>query len=71
MPVLYCNELASCCDGDDVSFFILIHIDADDDGIPLRMTMLPMKKNSDDLKIRQSLFQDDIDDDVLSPTRCC
>jgi hypothetical protein len=30
-------------------FFILIHIDADDDGIPLRMMMLPMKKTSDDL----------------------
>jgi hypothetical protein len=37
------------CDDDDVSVFILIHIDADDDGIPLRMTMLPMKKTSDDL----------------------
>jgi hypothetical protein len=33
----------------DVSVFILIHIDADDDGIPLRMMMLPMKKTSDDL----------------------
>ena len=30
-------------------FFILIHIDADDDGIPLRMMMLPMKKTSNDL----------------------
>jgi hypothetical protein len=29
--------------------FILIHIDADDDGILSRMTMLPMKKTSDDL----------------------
>jgi hypothetical protein len=29
--------------------FILIHIDADDDCIPLRMTMLSMKKTSDDL----------------------
>jgi hypothetical protein len=38
-----------CCDDDDVSVFILIHIDADDDGIPLRMTMLRMKKTSDDL----------------------
>jgi hypothetical protein len=33
-PVLYCDELALCCDDDDVSIFILIHIDADDDGIP-------------------------------------
>jgi hypothetical protein len=55
------------CD-DDVSIFILIHIDADDDGIPLRMTMLPMKKNSNDLSIRQLVFQDDIDDVFLSPT---
>jgi hypothetical protein len=47
-PVLYYDEPA-CCDDDDVSVFILIHIDADDDGIPLRMTMLPMKKTSDDL----------------------
>jgi hypothetical protein len=30
-------------------FIILIHIDADNDGIPLRMMMLPMKKTSDDL----------------------
>jgi hypothetical protein len=29
--------------------FILIHIDVDDDDIPLRMMMLPMKKTSDDL----------------------
>ena len=49
-PILYYNDLASCCDDDDdVSVFILIHIDADDDGIPLRMTMLPMKKTFDDL----------------------
>jgi hypothetical protein len=41
-PVLYYDEPALCCDDDDVSIFILIHIDADDDGIPLRMTMLPM-----------------------------
>jgi hypothetical protein len=47
-PVLYYDEPALCCD-DDVLVFILIHIDADDDGIPLRMTMLPMKKTSDDL----------------------
>jgi len=38
-----------CVDDDDVSVFILIHIDVDDDGIPLRMAMLSMKKNSDDL----------------------
>jgi hypothetical protein len=48
-PFLYCDESALCCDDDDVSVFILIHIDADDDGIPLKMTMLPMKKTSDDL----------------------
>jgi hypothetical protein len=48
-PVLYYDEPDFCCDDDDVSFFTLIHIDADDDGIPLRMTMLPMKKTSDDL----------------------
>jgi hypothetical protein len=48
-PVLYYNEPALCCDDDDVSVFILIHIDADDDGIPLRMTMLPMKKTFDHL----------------------
>ena len=47
--VLYYDETALCCDDDDVSVFILIHIDVDDDGIPLRMTMLPMKKTSDDL----------------------
>jgi hypothetical protein len=47
--VLYYDEPTLCCDDDDVSFFILIHIDADDDGIPLRMAMLPMKKNYDDL----------------------
>jgi hypothetical protein len=41
-PVLYCDD-------DDVSVFILIHIDADDDGIPLRTMMLSMKKTSDDL----------------------
>jgi hypothetical protein len=46
---LYYDEPALCYDDDDVSFFMLIHIDADDDGIPLRMTMLPMKKTSDDL----------------------
>jgi hypothetical protein len=33
-PVLYYDEPALCCDDDDVSVFILIHIDADDDGIP-------------------------------------
>jgi hypothetical protein len=49
-PVLYYYETTLCCDDDDdVSVFKLIHIDADDDGIPLRMTMLPMKKTSDDL----------------------
>jgi hypothetical protein len=50
-PVMYYDELASCCDDDDddVSVFILIHSDANDDGIPLRMTMLPMKKTFDDL----------------------
>jgi hypothetical protein len=50
-PVLYYDEPASCCDDDDddVSVFILTHSDADDDGIPLRMMMLPMKKTSDDL----------------------
>jgi hypothetical protein len=48
-PVLYYDEPTLCCDDDDVSAFILIHIDADDDGIPLRMTMLSMKKTSDDL----------------------
>jgi hypothetical protein len=48
-PVLYYDKLTLCCDDDDVSVFILIHIEADDDGIPLRMMMLPMKKNSDDL----------------------
>jgi hypothetical protein len=42
--ILYYGEPALCCDDEDVSVFILIHIDADDDGIPLRMTMLPMKK---------------------------
>jgi hypothetical protein len=47
--VLYYDEPTLCCDDDDVSVFILIHIDADDDGIPLRMTMLPMKKTSNDL----------------------
>jgi hypothetical protein len=46
---LYYDELALCCDDDDVSVFILIHIDADDDGIPLRMTMLQMKKTSNDI----------------------
>jgi hypothetical protein len=29
-PVLYYNEPALCCDDDDVSVFILIHIDAND-----------------------------------------
>jgi hypothetical protein len=48
-PVLYYDEPGSCCDDDDVSVFILIHIDADDDGIPLRMVMLSMKKTSDHL----------------------
>jgi hypothetical protein len=48
-PVLYYDETALCCDDYEVSVFILIHIDADDDGIPLRMMMLPMKKTSDDL----------------------
>jgi hypothetical protein len=48
-PVLYYDEPTLCRDDDDVSVFILIHIDADDDGIPLGMTMLPMKKTSDDL----------------------
>jgi hypothetical protein len=47
-PVLYYDETALCCD-DDVSVFVLIHIDADDDGIPLRMMMFLMKKNYDDL----------------------
>jgi hypothetical protein len=48
-PVLYCDEPSLCCDDDDVSVFIIIHIDLDDDGIPLRMMMLPMKKTFDDL----------------------
>jgi hypothetical protein len=48
-PVLYYDETALCYDDDEVSVFILIHIDADDDGIPLGMMMLPMKKTSDDL----------------------
>ena len=48
-PVLYYDEPTLCCDDDDVLVFILIHIDADDDGILLRMTMLSMKKTSDDL----------------------
>jgi hypothetical protein len=48
-PVLYYDERTLCCDDDDVSVFTLIHIDADDDDIPLRMMMLPMKKTSDDL----------------------
>jgi hypothetical protein len=48
-PVLYYDEPALYCDDDDVSVFIRIHIDADKDGIPLRMTVLPMKKTSDDL----------------------
>jgi uncharacterized protein YprB with RNaseH-like and TPR domain len=39
-PVLYYDEPTLCYDDDDVSVFILIHIDADNDGIPLRMTML-------------------------------
>jgi hypothetical protein len=46
---LYYDELALFYDDDDISVFILIHIDADDDGIPLRMMMLPMKKTFDDL----------------------
>jgi hypothetical protein len=33
-PVLFYDETALCCDDGDVSVFILIHIDADDDGIP-------------------------------------
>jgi hypothetical protein len=48
-PILYYDEPALCYDDDDVLVFILIHIDADDDGIPLRMMMLSMKKTSDDL----------------------
>jgi hypothetical protein len=49
-PVLYYDEPALCCDDDDdVSVFILTHINADDDGIPLRMMMLSMKKTSNDL----------------------
>ena len=48
-PVLYYDETTLYCEDDEVSIFILIHIDADDDGIPLRMTMLLMKKTSDDL----------------------
>jgi hypothetical protein len=40
-PVLYYDEPTLCCDA-DVLFFILIHIDVDDDGIPLRMMMLLM-----------------------------
>jgi hypothetical protein len=48
-PVLYYDEPTLCYDDDDVSVFILIHIDADDDGIPLRMMMLLIKKTSDDL----------------------
>jgi hypothetical protein len=47
--VLYYDEPVLCYDDDDVSVFILIHIDADDDGIPLRMMMLSMKKTFDDL----------------------
>jgi hypothetical protein len=48
-PVLYYDEPTLCCDDDDVSVFILIHIDEDDDGSPLRMMMLSMKKTFDDL----------------------
>jgi hypothetical protein len=48
-PVLYYDETTLFCDDDDVLVFILIHIDADDDGIPLRMMMFPMKKNFDHL----------------------
>jgi hypothetical protein len=48
-PVLYYDEPSLCYDDDDVSIFILIHIDAGDDGIPFRMMMLSMKKTSDDL----------------------
>ena len=61
-PVLYYDELALCCDDisifilthinaddDDISVFILTHINVDDDGIPLRMMMLLMKKTSNDL----------------------
>jgi hypothetical protein len=47
--VLYYDETSLCCDNDDVSVFILIHIDADDDGIPLRMMMFLMNKTFDDL----------------------
>jgi uncharacterized protein YprB with RNaseH-like and TPR domain len=47
--VLYYDETTLCYDDDDVSVFILIHIDVDDDKIPLRMMMLPMKKTSDDI----------------------
>jgi hypothetical protein len=43
-----CDDVTSLFYDDDISF-ILIHIDADDDFIPLRMTMLPMKKTSVDL----------------------
>jgi hypothetical protein len=32
--VLYYDETSLCYDDDDVSVFTLIHIDADDDGIP-------------------------------------
>jgi hypothetical protein len=46
---LYYDETTLCCDDDDVLVFTLIHIDADYDGIPLRMMMLPMNKTSDDL----------------------
>jgi hypothetical protein len=48
-PILYYDEPALCYDDDDVSVFILIHIDADDDDSPLRMTILPMKKTFNDL----------------------
>jgi hypothetical protein len=41
-PVLHYDEPTLCYDDDDVSVFMLIHIDADDDGIPLRMKMLPV-----------------------------
>ena len=44
-PVLYYDEPTLCYDDDDVSVFILIHIDADDDGIPLRMTMPTNEEN--------------------------
>ena len=65
--VQHCDdEPTYCCDDDDdVLVFVLIHIDANDECIPLRMMTLPMKKTSDDLQICQPMFEDDIDDTVL------